>query len=368
MYHVLSVAGYYLYSADIEFARAQIEIIKRQLAYNRSLVDPTLGLLITNAGGDGRDWDFYDGGKPGAVTAYNAIYYKALTDAAYLADELAKAYPADAAVATWQADSALWKSQAADIKQRLNATLFDAARGVYKLADRNNGNTSGNAVPQDANSEAIMWDIAPESARAGILSWLRSNLWGTFGPQPYSPEANYSTVISPFITGKEVDARFHAGDTKGAIDLIHLMWDQMVDENGPVLHRRGVGEAQPGRHRRRRQRQPRARLGQRPGLQPQPLRRGRAAGHRGLQDLDRRPAARRAGVGAGHAADPARRPRLALGPRRGQPLVQAHRRGARRHVRHGPLAAARPLAHGRDGRRRGVAGRALGRRVRRRRA
>ena len=194
---------------------------------------PTLGLLITNAGGDGRDWDFYDGGKPGAVTAYNAIYYKALTDAAYLADELAKAYPTDAAVATWQADSALWKSQAADVKQRLNATLFDAARGVYKLADRNNGNTSGNAVPQDANSEAIMWDIAPESARSGILSWLRSNLWGTFGPQPYSPEANYSTVISPFITGKEVDARFHAGDTKGAIDLIHLMWDQMVDENGP---------------------------------------------------------------------------------------------------------------------------------------
>ena len=155
---------------------------------------------------------------------------------------------------------------------RLNATLFDAARGVYKLADRNNGNTSGNAVPQDANAEAIMWDIAPESARAGILSWLRSNLWGTFGPQPYSPEANYSTVISPFITGKEVDARFHAGDTKGAIDLIHLMWDQMVNENGPVLHRHGVGEAQPGRHRRRRQRQPRARLGQRPGLQPQPLR------------------------------------------------------------------------------------------------
>ena len=34
-------------------------------------------------GGSERDWDFYDGGKPGAVTAYNAIYYKALTDAAH---------------------------------------------------------------------------------------------------------------------------------------------------------------------------------------------------------------------------------------------------------------------------------------------
>ena len=233
MYHVLSVAGYYLYSADIEFARAQYEIIRRQLAYNRSLVDPTSGFLITNAGGDGRDWDFYDGGKPGAVTAYNSIYYKALSDAAYLADELAKTYPNDAAAAAWQADSAVWKSQAADLKQRINAALFDPQRGVYKLADRNNGNTSGNAVPQDANSEAIMWDIAPTSARSGILNWLRTNLWETFGSQPYSPEANYSTVISPFITGKEVDARFHSGDTKGAIDLIHLMWDQMVNENGP---------------------------------------------------------------------------------------------------------------------------------------
>src|ERR671923_100386 len=95
MYHVLSVASYYLYSGDVDFAQAQYRIIKNQLAYNRSLVDPELGLLITGAGGEGRDWDFYDGGKPGAVTAYNAIYYKALTDAAYLARELAQRKPGD---------------------------------------------------------------------------------------------------------------------------------------------------------------------------------------------------------------------------------------------------------------------------------
>ena len=98
-------------------------------------------------------------------------------------------------------------------------------------------------------------------------------------------------MISPFITGKEVDARFHAGDTKGAIDLIHLMWDQMVNENGPyytgtvweklnqdgtdvdanasLSHGWAIGR-----------------------LQPEPLRAGRAAGHRGLQDVDRRPADR----------------------------------------------------------------------------
>ena len=86
MYYVLNLASYYLYSGDLDFVRSQYAIVQRQLAYNRALVDPTTGLLISNS--SERDWDFYDGGKPGAVTAYNAIYYKALTDAAYMASEL----------------------------------------------------------------------------------------------------------------------------------------------------------------------------------------------------------------------------------------------------------------------------------------
>ena len=217
---------------DIDFARAQYDIIKKQLAYNASLTDPATGLLITDASGDGRDWDFYDGGKPGAVTAYNAIYYKALSDASYLARELAKRRPSDPSTGTWRADAQAWSGEAAALKQQINTTLFDAGRGVYKLADRDNANHAGTSVPQDANSEAITFGIAPKGARKSILDYLRTNLWGQFGPQPYSPEANYSTIISPFVTGKEVDARFEAGDTEGALDLIHLLWDQMTVKSG----------------------------------------------------------------------------------------------------------------------------------------
>ncbi|WP_157592504.1 alpha-L-rhamnosidase C-terminal domain-containing protein [Solirubrobacter soli] len=220
MYYVLNLASYYLYSGDLDFVRSQYAIVQRQMAYNRALVDPTSGLLISNS--SERDWDFYDGGKPGAVSAYNAIYYKALTDAAYMASELGNT-----------ADAATYAAQAADLKQRINATLFDATRGVYKLADRDNANHPGNSVPQDANAEAISFGIAPASSHTGILSWLRTNLWEPFGPQPYSADANYSTVISPFVTGKELDARFAAGDTQGALDLTHLLWDQMTDANGP---------------------------------------------------------------------------------------------------------------------------------------
>jgi alpha-L-rhamnosidase len=231
-YYVLDLASYYLYSGDAPFAESQYQTMKNELAYNRALVDPSSGLLITGSGA-GRDWDFYDGDKLGAVTAYNAIYYKALTDAARLASDLAGRDPSNSSAATWQSDAATWSSQATDLRQRINAILFDAGRGVYKLADRDNGTHAGNAVPQDANSEAIAFGVAPAGTPAGILRYLRNNLWGGFGPQPYSPDANYSTVISPFVTGMEVDARFAAGDADGALALTHNLWDQMTDQRGP---------------------------------------------------------------------------------------------------------------------------------------
>ena len=138
---------------------------------------------------------------------------------------------------------------------------------------------------------------------------------GPFGPQPYSRDANYSTVISPFVTGKEVDARFAAGDTQGALELIHLLWDQMTNESGPYytatmwekLNQDGTDV------------DANASLAHGwatgPVAEPERLRARRAAGDRGLQDVDRRAAARRPRVGAGHGPDAAGRARLALAPR-----------------------------------------------------
>ncbi len=230
IYYAIDLASYYLYSGDVAFAQSQYQALKNQMAYDRTLVDAS-GLLITSS--SERDWDFYDGGKPGAVTAYNALYYKALTGAAEVASDLARRDPGNASASTWQSDAATWTAQAAALKTSINAKLFDAARGVYRLADRDNGTHLGNAVPQDANAEAITFGLAPSGAEPGILSYLRDHLWGTFGPQPYSPDAAYSTVISPFVSGMEVDARFAAGDTTGALALIHNLWDQMTTQSGP---------------------------------------------------------------------------------------------------------------------------------------
>ena len=119
-YYVLDLASYYLYSGDAPFAESQYQTMKNELAYNRALVDPSSGLLVTRAAA-GRDWDFYDGDKLGAVTAYNAIYYKALTDAARVASDLAGRDPSNPSAATWQSDAATWSSQATDLRQRINA-------------------------------------------------------------------------------------------------------------------------------------------------------------------------------------------------------------------------------------------------------
>ena len=95
------------------------------------------------------------------------------------------------------------------------------------------------------------------------------------------------------MTGKEVDARFEAGDTEGALDLIHLLWDQMTVKSGRY-YTGGVWEKlNQRRNGRRRQREPFARLGERSDVESEWIRARRTAQDRGLRQMDRRAAARR---------------------------------------------------------------------------
>ena len=187
----------------------------------------------------GSDWDFYDGSKGGsaaqggAVTATNMTYYEALVDAAWLASQLAASDPGNANATTWTADAATWSSQAVALKASINADLFNAGLGVYQLSSSNNGTHAATAVPQDANAEAIVYGVAPPGDVSGILSYLKEQSVGNVRSAAVQPDANYSTIISPFVTGYELDARFAAGDTNDALALTNLMWAQMVNQSGP---------------------------------------------------------------------------------------------------------------------------------------
>jgi hypothetical protein len=232
MYYGINLAEYYLYSADTQFAESQYQVLKNELAYDRTSWNSTTGLTTAS----GMDWDFYDGSKCGsgcATTATNMLYYADLTSAAWLAGQLAQQDPGNPNAATWSSDSATWAAQAASLKSAINSQLFDTSRGIYQLSSANNSTHPATAVPQDANSEAIVFGVAPPDKVSGILSYLKNNLWGTYGPQPFSADAMYSTIISPFITGFELDARFASGDTASALALTNLMWAQMVNTTGP---------------------------------------------------------------------------------------------------------------------------------------
>jgi alpha-L-rhamnosidase len=251
MYYVLNLAEYYLYSGDTSFAESQYQVMKNQLAYNATSIDTSGDATNGLSTASGMDWDFYDGskggtstGNGGAVSATNMLNYEGLVNGSWLAAQLAAADPANPNAAAWSSDATSWSNQAASLKNAINAVLFNTSLGVYQLSTSDIVSVSifsptgspahpATAVPQDANAQAIAFGVAPPSKQAGILQYLKNNLWGTYGPQPYSSDAMYSTVISPFVTGYELDARFAVGDTASALDLTKLMWAQMVTASGP---------------------------------------------------------------------------------------------------------------------------------------
>jgi hypothetical protein len=216
---VRDIADYVRFTGDLAFARAEWPAISRELAWNRSGVDAR-GLLVTTAD-DGQDWDYYDGTRSGAVTATNALYVGTLRAAAALAGALG-----DGAAAA--ADGA----QADQVAGAMNRFLWDPALGAYPVSD-----TLPGTVAQDGNSLAVLYGIAPPADVPTILATLRRTLWTTpYGPVPFSANTGYRTDVSPFASDLEVQARFVAGDTTGAMQLLTALWGHMLapgpDETG----------------------------------------------------------------------------------------------------------------------------------------
>ena len=232
IYFPVGLVDNYRYTGDLDFAISQYGRLKAQMNYNLGLTNAD-GLIVTTSGSDGRDWDFYDGGRAGTVTATNVLYYRALTEAAWLAGHMIENDPSNAEAAAWAADKADWESRATQVKDSINATLFDPDRGIYKMSNVDTNNHSGNAVPQDANSMAVLWGVAPDEKVDGILEYLKDNLWGEQGPQPFSADANNSTLISTHISGFELAARYEAGNTDDALALTKNLWARMANPDDP---------------------------------------------------------------------------------------------------------------------------------------
>lgn len=234
MYFVTALASYYLYTGDTAFVRQEWPIVQRELDWNARQVDAD-GLFATTAGVDGADWDFYDGDKGGEVSAYNMIYYKTLLDGAALATAAGETGAA--------ADCS---ARAVALRTAINSRLFDSATGLYRISDTE---TTGTA--QDANALAVLYGVAPAARTAGILAALKSALWTTpYGPLPFSADTGNRDLVSPFVSGFELQARLAAGDTGNAQALLDTEWGHMIapgaDATGTLWENVSGADGTPG--------------------------------------------------------------------------------------------------------------------------
>ncbi|NRG43065.1 hypothetical protein HRK28_19330 [Rathayibacter sp. VKM Ac-2835] len=215
MHQITNVALHLEHTGDLDFARSQWPAVLRQLAYDRALVDDR-DLYITDDE-NGLDWDWYDGPKTGAVTAYNIVYNHVLRQAAVLAAALGE--DETAAELTGRAD----RNKAA-----INAHLFDPGRSLYVLSDQRQ-----DAIAQDANSLAVLHGIAAPGTSAAILLALDEALPQTpYGPQPFDAAAGFRENVSPYTSGFHLGALFSAGLTDRALELLHDLWGHMA-ASGP---------------------------------------------------------------------------------------------------------------------------------------
>jgi alpha-L-rhamnosidase len=211
IYWLLGLASYYLYTGDTAFIQQEWPIVKNELAWNASQVDAN-GLLDTT-NDDGADWDFYDGNKTGEVTEYNELYYQALLGGAQIA-----------AGAGQSAQAGTYTQQATALRSAINAHLFNSATGLYSTSD-----TQTTGVAQDANALAVLYGVAPAANRASILASLKTKLWTSpYGPVPFSADSGNEALISPFVSGYELQARLANNDTADAEQLLTTLWGHMI--------------------------------------------------------------------------------------------------------------------------------------------
>ena len=208
IYFVNTAYEYLLYTGDKGFIISHWEMLKREMNYLAANAGPDH--LIYTGAANGLDWAIQT--QTGAVTEYNALYFRALQNSSAMARLLGDdRYAARLDVV------------AAQVKQAINAELFDTATGVYDASSDHRG-----TYAQDANVMAALYGIAAPARATAILAKISAVLDTPNGPRAFSDGTGLSDVISPFVSGFEVEARFESGDEAGALALIRKLWGPMA--------------------------------------------------------------------------------------------------------------------------------------------
>ena len=256
---VMAVWDCYLYTGDRAFLEQALPVVRNVLNYTVDRLDER-GFFANDA-----SW-MWTIPREGYNAGTQAILYAALGSAARI--ERAMHFPEEAK---------RWETLREKIADNLNQTFWNEELGVYDEVLRIT--TDRKPVLQDLNCYAVLFGLADEEKSGRILHYLRENMWTEVGSATFDHKLTHPVLedglrfwplthvvkaapnpvaemerfiwlhnrkVWPFMNGYEVEARFRAGDTEGALELIHRCWDQphfdetdtfweFVDPENPVL-------------------------------------------------------------------------------------------------------------------------------------
>ena len=257
---IIAVWECYLYSGDREFLSHMHPFIKNLIEYVDSNHDER-GFLA----GDG-NW-MWTLPREGFNAGLQMILARSLECAALIERELYD-----------RGEAARLDEMAVSVQKQIDKEFWDETRGVY--TDRLRIVTTSMPVPLDINCYAVVFGIAGPERSVRILDYLKEHMWTQAGsstidykvtdarlednlvkypligeiqssPDPAAALVRLMTphnkMIWPFINAYEVQARFMAGDTENAFELIRRCWDrsrfeetgtywEIVDPNNPVFN------------------------------------------------------------------------------------------------------------------------------------
>lgn len=204
LWTLIGTANYYQYSHDQAWLSGEWAGYVRAIDFSLAEVGSDGLMTVQNTA----DWARGDQG--GENIEANSLLYQALVTGAQLA--------------TVQGDSAdanHWSSTAATLRTAINATLWDDAAGEYR------DNPTSDLLPQDGNSLAVWYGVAPADRAARVSAALTTN-WNSYGAT--TPENGGQ--ISTFPGSMELAAHLAAGDATQALDLMRTEWGYML--NSPL--------------------------------------------------------------------------------------------------------------------------------------
>jgi hypothetical protein len=216
---VSNMAEHYRYTADRGYLRHWWPALQKATAWLEQQRDDT-GLISFKSAGSCGHYGYSDCGHE---TYVNSLYARNLDQMATLARAVD--------------DAGLQREYAAradDVRGAVNAHLWDAEAGAYRLSTEIPG-----AYPQDGNAMAVLAGIASKNQARRAMTYLQRNSWGDIGAltvSPSTPNASLPSFYAPLPSSFEAEARLTAPgadplEQQSSFTLMKRFWGWMLRQD-----------------------------------------------------------------------------------------------------------------------------------------